>query len=66
MSLLERLKPSDREIRELALRETDAAQAHRFEPIARGPVFAAVALACIGLAALPSILWRLLTGRRGA
>ena len=63
--MLERLKPTDREIRELALRETDACQAHRFEPIARGPVFALLALACIGLAALPSLLWRLLLGHRG-
>ena len=65
MSLLQRVKPTDREIRELALRETDASQAHRFEPIARGPVFALLALACIALAALPSLLWRLLVGRRG-
>ena len=65
MSLLERGRPTDREIRELALRETDAAQALGFEPIARGPVFALLALACIGLAALPSLLWRLLVARSG-
>lgn len=65
MSLLERLKPTDEEIRQLALRETDAAQADRFEPIVRGPVFAILALACIGLAALPSLLWRLFASRRG-
>ena len=64
MSWLERLKPTDAEIRELALRETDAAQARAFEPIARGPVFALCALACIGLAALPSLVWRLIRGRR--
>ena len=64
MSFLERLKPSHSEIRELALRETDPAQARRFEPIARGPLFALVALAAIGLAALPSALWRLLRGPR--
>jgi hypothetical protein len=63
--LLERVKPTDREIRKLAQREVDAAQAQRFEPIARGPVFALLALAVIGLAALPSLLWRLLVGRRG-
>jgi hypothetical protein len=65
VSLLERLKPTDGEIRELALRETDAAQAAHFEPIVRGPVFAVLALACIGVAALPSLLRRLITGRRG-
>jgi hypothetical protein len=65
VSLFERLKPTDREIRELALRETDASEAHRFEPITRGPVFALLALACLGLAALPSLLWRSLVGRRG-
>ena len=58
--MLERLKPTHREIRELALRETDPAQADRFAPICRGPVFAVLALGVIGLAALPSLLWRLL------
>jgi hypothetical protein len=52
-SWLSRLKPSDREVRELALRETDPAQARRFAPIARGPVFALAALAGVALAALP-------------
>jgi hypothetical protein len=65
VSLLERVRPTDHEIRELALRETDAAQALRFEPIARGPVFALLPLACVGLAALPSLLWRLLVARSG-
>lgn len=64
VSLLERLKPTDREIRELALRETDPSQAQRFAPIERGPVFALLGLAGIGLAALPSLLWRLLRPRR--
>ena len=65
MSLLERLKPTDGEIRELALRETDPAQAARFAPIARGPVFAVLGLAAVGLAALPACLARLLRLRRG-
>ena len=60
--LLERLKPTHREIRELALRETDASQADRFAPISRGPVFAVLALGAIGLAALPSLVWRLIRG----
>lgn len=62
--MLERLRPTHREIRELALRETDPAQAHRFEPIVRGPFFALLALAAIGIAALPSLVWRLLRGQR--
>lgn len=62
MSLLERLKPTHREIRRLAHREVDPAQAASFEPVSRGPVFAVLALACIGLAALPSLLRRLITG----
>ena len=64
VSLLERLKPTDREIRALALRETDPAQAARFAPIARGPIFAVLALAAVGLAALPGCLIRLLRRRR--
>ena len=59
-AVLERLEPTEREIRELALRETDPAQAARFAPIARGPVFAVLALFAVGLAALPGVLHRLL------
>jgi hypothetical protein len=62
--LLERLKLTDREIRELALRETDPARAEAFQPIARGPVFAVLGLACMGLAALPSLVLRLLAPSR--
>ena len=64
--LLERLKPTDREIRALALRETDPAQASRFTPIARNPVFAVIALAAVGVAALPACLARLLRRDKGA
>ena len=66
MSLLERLKPTDHEIRTLALRETDPAEAARFAPIARGTVFAVIALATVGLAALPGCLIRLVRRRREA
>jgi hypothetical protein len=59
-SWLSRLRPSDRELRELALRETDPAQAECFAPIARGPVFALAALAGVALAALPACALRLL------
>jgi len=58
--LLERLRPTDAEIRELARRETRPELASKFEPIARGPLFAIAALIAIGLAALPSLLVRLL------
>jgi hypothetical protein len=61
--LLERLKPTEREIRELALRETDPSQVERFRPITRGPLFAVLGLAAVGLAALPSLLLRLLRPR---
>lgn len=61
--MIERLKPTDREIRALALRETDPAEAERFAPIARGPLFAVLALAAVGLAALPSLVWRLVRPR---
>ena len=54
--MLERLVPTERELRELALAETDPARARRFAPIARGPVFAVLALAAVGLAALPGVL----------
>ena len=59
-SLLERLKPTDDEIRALALRETDPGEADRFAPIERGPVVAVLGLVCIGIAALPSLVMRLL------
>ena len=54
------LKPTDREIRVLARRETDPRQAARFEPICRGPLFALVAIPLVVLAALPFCLLRLL------
>ena len=37
----------------MALRETDPANAERFAPIAKGPVYAVLALACVALIALP-------------
>jgi plastocyanin domain-containing protein len=55
------LKPSDREIRELALRETDPARVEEFQPITKGPVVAVLILACVGIAAIPLTLWRLVS-----
>ena len=58
--LADLLKPSDREIRELAMRETDRAHVHDFQPIVKGPVMAVLILACVGLAAIPMTLLRIL------
>jgi hypothetical protein len=56
------LKPTDREILELARRETDLRQAGRFQPICRGPLFALIAIPLVALAALPACLLRLIRG----
>lgn len=56
------LKPSDREILALAVRETDPREAHRFEPICRGPLFAVLAIPAIVLLAIPSLVVRTLRG----
>jgi hypothetical protein len=57
------LKPSEREIRELAMRETDPAHLQEFQPIAKGPVIAVLILIRVGLALIPMALFRLLTRR---
>ena len=59
---LEHLKPTDEEVKQLALRETDPALAAAFEPITRGRLFAILAIGLVGLAALPSCLVRLGAG----
>jgi hypothetical protein len=64
LSVFERLKPSHDEIRALALRVTDPSQAARFEPIARGPLFAVAAILAVGCAALPGCAVRLLRSLR--
>jgi hypothetical protein len=56
------LGPTDREILELARRETDVREADRFEPICRGPLFALIAIPLLVLAALPACLLRLVRG----
>ena len=60
--LLVHLKPTDTEITRLAIEETDPSRVAKFEPITRGPVFALLALAVVGLAALPSCLFRIVRG----
>lgn len=59
--MLERLEPTGRELRDLAFEETDPARAARFAPIARGPLFAVLALAAVLVAALPGLLRRLVS-----
>ena len=49
MELLERLRPTEREVYELAVRETDPRLYSRFAPIARGFWFAVLALVVLGL-----------------
>lgn len=65
---LRSLYPRPEEIQALARREVDPREYARFEPIARGPLFALLALAAVGLAALPGCAARLLEwlrARRG-
>ncbi|HEY3740447.1 MAG TPA: hypothetical protein VGL53_11415 [Bryobacteraceae bacterium] len=54
------LKPTDQEIRELALRETDPARVGSFQPYTKGPLVALLILAGVGIAAIPMTLYRLL------
>lgn len=63
MSFLDALKPDEAEIRAVALRETDPLLAHKFLPFTKGPVVAFLILACVGIAAVPLTLWRLLWRR---
>ncbi len=53
------LGPTDEQIRALARREADPLYAAAFAPIARGPVFAVLALLALGLLALPLALLQL-------
>jgi hypothetical protein len=56
---LQHLKPADHEIRALALLETDPRHWGKFAPIARGSVFAVLAVAAVVLLSLPFCLFRL-------
>jgi hypothetical protein len=58
-ALRKALQPTDREILALAKAEARPELAHRFEPICHGPAFAVIAVGLVGLAAIPSMLWRL-------
>ena len=58
-SLLQRLKPTEKEVRELALRETDMLAFRRFQPINRGPWFAVSAILLVLLVSIPACIIRL-------
>lgn len=58
-SLLQRLKPTEEEVRELALRETDARAFRRFQPINRGPLFAVSAILVVLFVSIPASIIRL-------
>ena len=60
MNLGAALKPRDEEVLALAEKEGQPDVAGAFQPICRGPLFAVVALAAVGLASIPGILLRLL------
>jgi len=54
------LRPSAEQMQRFSLRETDPEQAGSFEPIARGPVVAILALIGVGIVALVAMPIRLL------
>jgi hypothetical protein len=60
--ILGAVKPTEAEIKRLAIDEADPLRYARFEPIARGPLFGLCALALVGLAALPSSVFRAIRG----
>jgi hypothetical protein len=51
-------RPTDDEIIALAISETDHRSSRRFEPIARGPVFAVAAVVAVVMAAAPFVVAR--------
>ena len=58
-------RPTDDEIIALAISETDRHSSRRFEPIARGPVFAVAAIVAVVMAAAPFVVSRLVKGFLG-
>lgn len=64
MSLLGLLRPTEREVYELAIKETDPRFYSQFTPIACGFPFAVLALAGLGLLAVISTPFWLLRTRR--
>ena len=64
MGLMARLRPTEREVHELAVRETDPRLYARFTPIARGFWFAVLALLILGLLVLVCTPFWALRSRR--
>ncbi len=62
--VLARLRPTDREVYELAKRETDPGLYKQFTPITRGFVFAGLALMALGALSVLSTPFWLLRSRR--
>jgi len=60
------LKPRDEEVLALAEKESRPDLASAFRPICRGPVFAVVAIALVGLASIPAMALRLVKSAIGA
>ncbi len=58
-SWLRHLKPTEEEVRELALGETDPSAFRRFQPINRGPWFAVSAILVVLLVSIPASIIRL-------
>ena len=64
MGLMARLRPTEREVHKLAVKETDPRLYSRFTPIARGFWFAVVALLILGLLAVVCTPFWALRARR--
>lgn len=64
MGLLARLRPTEREVYELAIRETDPRRYSEFTPISRGLPFALLSLFGLGVLAVLATPFWLLRSRR--
>jgi hypothetical protein len=62
--ILRRLRPTEREVHELAVRETDPRFYARFAPITRGRTFAVFAILALGLVAVALTPFWVLRPRR--
>jgi hypothetical protein len=58
--MLRRLLPTPRAIEQLALRESDPAHVHEFEPITAGPFVAVAVVIAVGIVAAALTPFRLL------
>ena len=61
MNLMQLLQPTPEEIEKLALRETDPLHYAEFEPLTRGPLFAALTIIGVGIAAIAITPLRLMS-----